>query len=642
MPDYLKVKKIKDFPCVPLEGEIDLTYRCNNNCRHCWIRIPAGAEEKTKEFSFEEMRRIVDEARGMGCRKWEISGGEPMLRPDFAEIFKFITDKSVSYSLNTNGTLITPKIARLMKRKGTKMVALYGATARIHDHITRNPGSFEATMRGFAYLKEARAGFIVQIIPMRDNYHQFKGMVDLARSLSKDYRIGATFLFLSACGDRRINREIISQRLSPGEVVKLDNPDLPYEEWVNKEQGETCRHINRDDRLFATCTSDMQKFHIDSYGRMGLCCFIKDPALRCDLRKVDFKESWEKIIPSLMNKIRGEKEYLENCDSCELTKNCFWCPAYGYLEHRRFSAKVDYLCAVAKKNKEFTVNWRKKHRRYHKIADITIQLDSDLPINDKTFHPKFKIFEVDKPATDDIISIRHRFSLPDLTGRPLGKELYRKVPWAIYKKGDSWIHLEIPPLPQDKNPHKMMVFNHDYTRAEIYNVNEKIFRGRNLTSLTLFPTDQVFLAQVLADREGCFFHACGAILEKKGFLFMGHSNAGKSTMARMLKGKAEILCDDRIIIRKYPEGFNIYGSWHHGDVPDISNNSAPLKAILFLEKSKRNLLIPITDKKEKTKKLLLCLIRPFVTRGWWEKTLLLIEKISSEIPCYTLEFDKSE
>ena len=54
----------------------------------------------------------------MGCQKWNISGGEPMLRPDFAEIFDYITDKSVSYSLNTNGTLITPEIARLLEAQG--------------------------------------------------------------------------------------------------------------------------------------------------------------------------------------------------------------------------------------------------------------------------------------------------------------------------------------------------------------------------------------------------------------------------------------------------------------------------------------------------------------------------------------------
>jgi hypothetical protein len=116
----------------------------------------------------------------------------------------------------------------------------------------------------------------------------------------------------------------------------------------------------------------------------------------------------------------------------------------------------------------------------------------------------------------------------------------------------------------------------------------------------------------------------------------------------MLKGKAEILCDDRIIVRRQNPGnedkrqeFRIYGTWSHGDVPDVSANSAPLKAILFLEKAEENRLILLGDKKEIVARLLSCLIRPFVTVDWWEKTLQLIEKITQEIPCYVMRFDKS-
>jgi MoaA/NifB/PqqE/SkfB family radical SAM enzyme len=121
---YLQLKKIDTLPRLPLEGSIDLTYRCNDNCRHCWLRISPESKEKEEELSFEEIKGIVNEAKAMGYRRWSISGGEPMLRSDFAEVFDYITTHSNSYSINTNGTLITPQIARLMKRKGVKMVAL--------------------------------------------------------------------------------------------------------------------------------------------------------------------------------------------------------------------------------------------------------------------------------------------------------------------------------------------------------------------------------------------------------------------------------------------------------------------------------------------------------------------------------------
>ena len=280
------------------------------------------------------------------------------------------------------------------------------------------------------------------------------------------------------------------------------------------------------------------------------------------------------------------------------------------------------------------------YRRYYECGGITIQVESDLPITDSTFHPKFKLFEVQGPG-EDTISIRHHFSLPDIRDWDLGKEIYRRPPWAIYKKNKSWLYLGIPTTAENEPLHKVVLFNHDHTRAEIYNPHNDVFYNKNLNALTLFPTDQILLAQVLADREGCYLHSSGVILNKNGLIFAGHSEAGKSTIATLLKDQVEILCDDRMIIRRWEHGFRIHGNWSHGDVPEVSANSAPLTAIMFLEQSAQNRLIPINDKKEVIKKLLGCLIKPLVTADWWEKMLTLAEKIVQVIPCYRLQFDKS-
>jgi len=641
MKEYCERITVQDGPRLPLEGSLDLTYRCNNACRHCWISIPAASPEQKNELTFDQITGIVDDARKLGCRKWAISGGEPMLRPDFSEIFDYVTRKSLSYSLNTNGTLINPPIARLMKRKGTKMVALYGGTAQVHDHITRTPGSFEAVMQGFAYLKEAGAGFIVQIIPMRDNFSQMNGMIRLAESLSPLYRIGASWLYLSASGNPGRNKEILKQRLQPHEVVELDKPDLSgVERAEGKKDG--CVQATNDGRLFASCITVRRDFHIDPYGRMSFCSLIQDPALRYDLKRGSFQHGWDVFIPSLVEQVTGGKEYEENCGSCEFRENCLWCPVYGYLEHGRFSAKVAYLCSVARESKKFGEAWENDHRRFYQIAGITIRVESELPITHITFGPRFKPFEMAKPG-EDTITLRHIFSLPDPSSKDLGVEVYRKAPWAIYRKGNSWIYVGISPDPEDRDIDSVAVFNQDHSHGMIYHGERQkdLYMEGNLSSLTLFPSDQIVLARVLADRGGCYFHAAGAIFEGRGLLFVGHSDAGKSTMANMLKGKAEILCDDRIIVRERPEGFRIYGTWSHGDVADVSANFAPLKAMLFLEQAKQNRLIPIEDKRQMFKKLLPYLIKPLETRDWWEKMLDLTSKIAGSVPCYVLEFDRS-
>jgi len=640
MTEYLTTKKVNSLPRLPLEGSIDLTYRCNNNCRHCWLWIPENSPEKEKELSLEEIKRIVDEARSMGCQKWILSGGEPMLREDFSEIFDYITRNSIGYSINTNGTLITPRIARLMKRKGRKWVALYGATADVHDHITRNPGSFDAVMRGISCLKEAGAAFVAQIIPMKDNYHQFEDMKKLAQTLSPNWRIGINWLYLSASGNPEKNEEIRAQRLSPMELNDLEKFGF-YEKDIQKKkhEQEACLCCG-DDHLFTACIAARRDFHIDPYGQMSFCDKIKEPLLRYDLRKGSLRQCWEIFIPELSEKIKGGSEYLNNCGPCELRKDCSWCPVYGYLEHRRFSAKVDYLCEIAEQKKRTEENFAQGRRRYYQMAGITIQVNSDLPITNETFHPKLRDFEITSPG-DDIVRISHHFFLPDMDGRDFGKEVYRKPPWAIYKKKNSWIYVWTGPSDQISSISFIAVFNDDHTRARTYSDNEDKYHKGNLQTLTFFPTDQLPLARVMADREGCFLHSSGLVLQDRGLLFVGHSEAGKSTIVKLLKSQAKILCDERIVVRKWADGFRIHGTWGHGEMPDISPDSAPLNAIFFLEKSDKNQLIKVENRQDAFKNIWACLIKGFPTGGWWDKILPLIEELVREVPCYTLRFNRS-
>lgn len=633
-----------EFPRLPLDGKIDLTYRCNNNCRHCWLWVAPDAKEKQLELSFSEIRQIVDEARAMGCQAWSISGGEPMLRPDFPDVFDFITSKTVQYSINTNGTLITPEIARLLKRRGKKMIALYGATADVHDRVTRNPGSFEAAMRGFAYLKEAGTDFIVQIIPMRENYHQYAQMLSLANSLSPVSRVGAPWLWLSACQSTSRNTEISRQRLDPAEVIKLDEPDpIPQvqSQMIGDQEGQDCIKSSekKDDRLFVTCIKNRRDFHIDSYGKMSFCYYVKDPALRYDLRIGTFREAWDEFIPSLADVIRGGAEYLENCESCEYSRDCRWCGVYGYLEHGRYGAKVEYLCQVARENLKFKEDWRKTHLRYFQIAGITMQVTADFPMRENTFAPIFEKFHVTEPGSD-IISIHHSSPIPSLSKIRFGDEVLHSLPWAIFQHNGTWIYKGITSDENSDNPFMIGFFNQDHNQGRIYRKTEDYLHG-NLASLTTFVSDQLLLARVLADRQGCYLHAAGIILNGQGFLFVGHSEAGKSTMLKLLRGHGEILCDDRIIIRRWPEGFKIHGTWSHGELPDVSPKSAPLKAIMYLEKAATNELIEITEKQQRLGKVLSHVVKPLITADWWEKTLDLAGKVATEIPAYRLMFDKS-
>ncbi len=277
--------------------------------------------------------------------------------------------------------------------------------------------------------------------------------------------------------------------------------------------------------------------------------------------------------------------------------------------------------------------------RCYRCGGIDIAVNADLSISDGTYANKIEQFRVDSPS-EAPVRIYHRFALPPVDETALGTQIYRKSPWAIFDGGERWTYLGIAPDGSSRDPHVVAYFSADHTRGEIFSPSAEIFLRGGLHSLTLFPTDQILLARLLADRQGCYLH-CGAVIMKgQGFMFAGHSGAGKSTIMTLLKDRAEILCDDRNIVRKVDGQHRVFGTWSHGDIPLVSPNSAPLRAIFFLEQvHDGNRAIPIEDLREIHANLLGCIIRPLVTRDWWEKTIDIVQEIARCVSCYHLEFD---
>ncbi len=280
------------------------------------------------------------------------------------------------------------------------------------------------------------------------------------------------------------------------------------------------------------------------------------------------------------------------------------------------------------------------HARFYNIAGIVLQVESDLPIGKTTFHDKLRIFETDGPGEDTIL-IRHHFVDSPPVMLESDRLINRQSPWSIYRRDDSWIYIATPDEPSETAFYQYAVASGDYSRIDIYNPGSSAFSAGGLQSLTLFPTDQILLSQILALREAFYIHSSGVIYKNSGLLFIGHSEAGKSTMVKMLMDRAKILCDDRIIVRRWPEGFRIHGNWSHGEVPAVSPDSSPLKAVFLLIKDTQSRCVRVESTREIITNLLDCLIKPFTPAAWWDRILALVGSLATEVPFYRLYSDKS-
>lgn len=283
-----------------------------------------------------------------------------------------------------------------------------------------------------------------------------------------------------------------------------------------------------------------------------------------------------------------------------------------------------------------------ENRRYFQIAGITVCVESSLDFNRIKFKEKFNSFAVDGPGSDNAV-LSHYFSLPDMESKDLGDKVYHKIPWRIYRKNGLWIYLGILKEPNNERIYSAAVFKDDYSRAKIYHrpaERERRYQD-GWPSLSLFPTDQIWLAPLLADRRAFFLHSSAAILNGQGLIFVGHSDAGKSTTLKMLEGNAEILCDDRNIVRRWDGGWRLHGTWSHGELPYVSSSSAPLRAVLFLKQDGFNKIVPVSGRREIWTKLLVTIIKPMVTAEWWHKEIDAMGMLVNEVPFYTMHFDKS-
>ena len=268
------------------------------------------------------------------------------------------------------------------------------------------------------------------------------------------------------------------------------------------------------------------------------------------------------------------------------------------------------------------------------IAGLHISVTADRPLILSSFGDNLRRFTADPTSRPDI-TIRHHFRLMPPSRDP-GRKLHAKAPWIIFQNGEFFTYYCTTDGRSTAKADRVAYVDTLHRNIDIYHISSQ----SHFPSLTLMPTDQVFLARALPNFDAMLVHAAGAIWNDAGLAFLGHSGAGKSTILKLLS-EAEILCDDRIIIRHGGEGTNVFGTWSHGEIPIVSAARAPLRGLFFLEKSRKNEIIPLTDRRDVYLRLVQFLILPMVSKEWWEKVLDVTERIVSNTPAFLLRFDRT-
>jgi MoaA/NifB/PqqE/SkfB family radical SAM enzyme len=343
--------------------DIELTERCNNACIHCYINQP----EKDPILSSREMdthffKAALQQAADLGCLTVRFTGGEPLLREDFTEIFLFARRLGLRVTLFTNARLITPELAGLFKRTppGQPLeVSVYGMRADSYDAVAAKQGAFEEFWRGILLLQEHRIPFIVKQSLLPQNRDEILEFETFAASLpDMDLKPGYAMNFdLRARRDNPAkNRFIKGLRITPEETVAMLTRDP---EKFRKEMREFADKFMfpPGEKLF-NCGAGYD-ICIDAYGNAQMCMLLRHPdtvyPLRFELEQKNhpaadpspLKYALTEFFPRVRSFTATNPEYLRRCALCFLKGLCEQCPAKSWEEHGTLDTPVKYLCQVA-------------------------------------------------------------------------------------------------------------------------------------------------------------------------------------------------------------------------------------------------------------------------------------------------------
>jgi radical SAM protein with 4Fe4S-binding SPASM domain len=332
--------------------DLELTARCNLNCRHCYINLPSGDKAaQRRELSLDEISHIADQAVELGAMWCLITGGEPLLRADFADIYVMLKRKGLLLSVFTNATAIRPEHIELFKKYPPRdiEVTIYGASQESYERVTRRPGSFATFTRGLDALFDAGVRVRLKAMAIRSNLDDMEAIAAFGHARTKDYYRFDPQLHLRYDGNAVRNEEIKAERLTPEEIVILERADT---ERFGALQNSCDTLINQDfthigcDHLFH-CGAGTGNFNVGFDGTFRLCSALWAPDTTVNLRETSLREAWEALVPRVRDMRSQEIEFLNTCRKCAIISLCLHCAAHAHLETGAMDGATPYFCAVA-------------------------------------------------------------------------------------------------------------------------------------------------------------------------------------------------------------------------------------------------------------------------------------------------------
>ena len=304
---------------IPLSVQLDLTYRCNERCVHCYLD-----HDDHGEMTTAEIRSLLDQLAEAGVFFLTMSGGEILLRKDFFDILEYARRLLFCVKLKTNAILIRERQADRIRSLGVDsiQISIYSHRPEIHDAITKVPGSLRRSLDAIRFLRAQGLKVIIANVLMLQNIHDYAGVKALAADLGVEFTIDPT-ITPRMDGDRSILSLNINQA-SLREVFRDEDLVGNVEEFCAPP-----KQADNDDLDSLPCSAGHTACYVSPYGDVYPC--VQFPLPSGNVRRTPFLDIWRHS--DQLNEVRSIRTRdLPSCSRCVHVVGCTRCPGLAYME----------------------------------------------------------------------------------------------------------------------------------------------------------------------------------------------------------------------------------------------------------------------------------------------------------------------
>lgn len=341
--------KIEDY-CVRekrlFSACLELTYRCNERCSHCYIDDENNVLA-AQELCYDDYRRICLELEKMGCMHVLVTGGEPTLRPDFIDICKLVVDNGMLLDVYTNGLDVRMSTFKELSGLGVNSVSvsLYGGSAAFHDSITHVPGSFERTLRTLMAFKCAGVEVFVKTVLLRGHIDEYVKLKEICESL----KISVHAATVLAPGQSGKSKDYLNPSESDLETYySIEKAGRP----LGQLRG--VKNLTARDPDSLLCNAGHVSLSINPYGEVFPCNSY--PCKLGDVKRETIEKIWQES--EQLKKVRSFRFHdLAGCESCQYAGLCNICPGIAFELNQGHIKPHESACRSVRKRFEVEIGF---------------------------------------------------------------------------------------------------------------------------------------------------------------------------------------------------------------------------------------------------------------------------------------------